>query len=429
MLNKISYLFTILILTACNGNLPQTATMSVYPSHSQATPEQSMATVTQPFPKVNSTTSGTIDQNETWQGEIHITGDIKMANRATLTILPGTTVYLASNSDDGQMGVGFDDEYTRSHNDPVNLKTWDQNAIILDGRNGIIQAIGTSDQPITFRPEGNSTSPAQWDGIYIERGTLKHAIVLYGGRTAVQILGNSDGASVEIAYNEVRFFHWAGIDSHTTNVWIHHNIVEGGGHQGIGARYNTLVEHNIVTNAQTGIAVEQGNKSIIRNNIVIDCVRGMELRDGRNIDIINNTVAWIKGPPAGWYYQEILIYPAFLNGGGIENYLQTPGITILNNIVYGPFDWGIGLHQQPGEDSVVDYNMMWNQPTPYGGGANSAAGTHNSSQDPLFADPANGNFSLNDGSPAIDAGAPEILDADGSPSNLGAYGGPQGASW
>jgi parallel beta-helix repeat protein len=423
MLKILGFVFTTLILTACSGNLPQ-------PAHSQATQQQSTANVTQPLPRVNSTTSGIIALNETWQGEIHITGDIQMENGATLTILPGTTVYLASNSDDRHMGVGFDDEYTRSNNDPVRLASWDQNAILLDGRNGIIQAIGTSDQPITFRPEGTSTSSAQWDGIYIERGTLQHAIVLYGGRTAIQILGNSDDdAIVEIAYNEVRFFHWAGIDSHTSNVWIHHNIVEGGGHQGIGARYNTLVEHNIVTSAQTGIAVEQGNKSIIRNNIVIDCARGMELRDGGNIDIINNTIAWIKGPPAGWYFQEILIYPAFLNGGGIENYLQTPEIIILNNIIYGPFDWGIGMHQQPGDGSVVDYNMMWNQPSPYGGRAISAAGTHNSNQDPLFADPANGNFSLNDGSPAIDTGAPEILDANGSPSDLGAYGGRQGASW
>lgn len=351
-----------------------------------------------------------------------------MVNGATLTIEPGTTVYLATNSDDRHQGSGYDDEYTRSHNDPVRLAEWSQNTITIDGRNGIIYAVGTEEQPITFRPERDNTSPAQWNGILIERGTLQHAIVLYGGQTAVQILGNSEGG-VEVAYNEVRYFHWAGIDSHTSNVWIHHNIVEGGGHQGIGAREDTLVEHNIVLGAQTGIGIERSDGVIIRNNIVFDSVRGIELRDGKNITVINNTIAWINGPPDGWYYQGDLVYPAFDNGGGIENYLSAPGIKIMNNIVYGPFDWGIGLHQQPAENSVVDYNLLWNQPTLYAGGGQSIAGIHNISQDPQFVDLDNLDFKLQQGSPAIDTGDSDILDADGSPSDLGAYGGPQGARW
>ena len=41
----------------------------------------------------------------------------------------------------------------------------------------------------------------------------------------------------------------------------------------------------------------------------------------------------------------------------------------------------------------------------------------------------NMDFHLLPDSLAIDAGAPELLDADGSPADLGAYGGPQGAGW
>ena len=58
----------------------------------------------------------------------------------------------------------------------------------------------------------------------------------------------------------------------------------------------------------------------------------------------------------------------------------------------------------------------------------------NLSADPLYtdvssADPTAWDLSLRSGSPAIDAGDPSVLDADGSVSDLGAYGGPGGAGW
>lgn len=433
MVKKIGWLLIIFVLAACSGSTTHPATMIPTATAVQAPPSSPKATSTSPAtatpvsPRVNFTTSGTITQDETWHSEIHLTGDILFKNKARLTIEPGTTVYLAANSDDRGAGMAYQDEYVTSHNDPVGSAEWDQNAILIDGRNGIIYAVGTPDQPIIFRPEGDNTSPGQWYGIFIERGTLQHARVLYGGRTAVQAVPGSEG--VEVAYNEIRYAHWAGLAIFGTRAWVHHNIVEGGGHQGIGPGMDALVEHNIVTGAQTGIGVENGKGTIIRNNLIVDCTRGMELRSGENIKVLNNTIAWIAGPPKGWYYQGDFIYPAFRNGGGMDSYLLSPGITLLNNIVYGPFDWGIGLHQQPGAGSVIDYNNLWQQPTPYGGGALSAVGAHNSIQDPLFAAPATGDFSLRPGSPAIDAGDPEILDADSSPSDLGIYGGPQGTGW
>ena len=51
------------------------------------------------------------------------------------------------------------------------------------------------------------------------------------------------------------------------------------------------------------------------------------------------------------------------------------------------------------------------------------AGTGNLSSDPLFVNPASGDFHLQTSSPAIDAGDPSIFDLDGSRSDMGAYGG------
>jgi hypothetical protein len=51
---------------------------------------------------VNKTTTGWIDKNEIWKDEIHITGSIRLEKDVTLTIEPGTTVYIAPNSNDQQ---------------------------------------------------------------------------------------------------------------------------------------------------------------------------------------------------------------------------------------------------------------------------------------------------------------------------------------
>ena len=53
----------------------------------------------------------------------------------------------------------------------------------------------------------------------------------------------------------------------------------------------------------------------------------------------------------------------------------------------------------------------------------------NVSVDPLYSDAAAGDFSLSATSPVIDLGDPTIFDADGSTSDIGAHGGPLGASW
>lgn len=381
-----------------------------------------------PVALVNATTSGTVGADEIWRGEIHLTGDIFLAPGVTLTIEPGTTVFLASLSDDQGccIGGGYLDDYTRSHNDPTDGDQWTPKAIAIDGRGAAIWAVGTPEQRIVFRPEGDSSSPAQWDGILVDTGSIQYVDVLYGGHTAIQVVGGA--SEVEIAHNEVRHYLWAGIDVHAPGAWVHHNVVEGGGHQAISARRDSLVEHNVVLRSQTGIGIESADGVVVRNNIIIDSARGIEIRSGGNVVVHNNTIARIAGPPDGWYFGDQLVYPAFEVGGGIENYLTFDGAEIINNIVYGPFDWGIGLHHAFGGNPLIGANLLWGQVEGYSGPGSPSAGAV-IAVDPAFVDAPNGDLRLSEGSPAIDAGWPDITDANGSPSDLGAYGGPAAGHW
>jgi hypothetical protein len=72
-------------------------------------------------------------------------------------------------------------------------------------------------------------------------------------------------------------------------------------------------------------------------------------------------------------------------------------------------DWGDGLSDPTGSDGVLSVDH----------GFTDVSGT----------DPTAWDVSLATGSALVDAGHPALLDADGSACDIGAYGGPGGASW
>ena len=378
-------------------------------------------------PRINTTTSGRISEDEIWEGEILITGDIFLDNGVTLTIRPGTTVLLAANSDDQQSGGGFDDAPTRDNNDPVRLEEWHKNVISIVGIGGTIIAVGNPEERITFRPTGDDDSTAQWDGIEIESGTIQYADILYGGRVAINVLGKPTG--VEIAHNQVRYFHWAGIDAHTSDVWFHHNIIEGGGHQAITCTNNSLIEHNIIIASNTAMRCHGSEGFVIRNNLILDSLLGISIQSSHVVEVYNNVIAEVNGPPDGFYYQDVLIYPAgFAGVGGIWNFGRGQ-TSIYNNIINIPGGCGIGIHTEPAPNSLIDFNLFWRNESNACAFPISDYGSANFEADPMFVDLQAGDFHLHVDSPAVDTGSPDLLDPDGSPADLGIYGGPAGNGW
>ncbi len=100
----------------------------------------------------------------------------------------------------------------------------------------------------------------------------------------------------------------------------------------------------------------------------------------------------------------------FANGGyGIEIYPGVERTAVLNNIAWGNRGGSI---YDAGVSTLQDYNLCNSDCT--------GAGAINNS-DPLFVDPANGNFFLRASSPAIGAGVDVGLPVDGSLPYIGAY--------
>ncbi len=185
-----------------------------------------------------------------------------------------------------------------------------------------------------------------------------------------------------------------------------------------------------------------GGNFNINNNIfifkpILNTAFGLSIRSNQKVKINNNIfygfrtsilAAAQQGTERDTTY---IINNTFTNSYsyGIETGNMVKHYIIKNNIFANTGN-GIYSYGNPGD---VDYNMMYNIPgTLY---HNLPAGAHDTIADPMFVNDTavvlggTYNYRLQKFSPAIDRGDPNILDVDGSRSDLGMFGGPFGESY
>jgi hypothetical protein len=181
--------------------------------------------------------------------------------------------------------------------------------------------------------------------------------------------------------------------------YIRNNIFIGGGQGGIsgGSSGSMELTNNIFyNNPKLWLAVSAGENDIV---------------------VANNTIraAEVALQISGYHLKRCLVYNNIFSGG-------TPVIHFVDDI---PVDADIRIMHncfytfQP----YLEYALV----TLNNDSLHLDSAYANFRGDPMFVDPSIGDHHLQAGSPCIDAGAPWILDPDGSRSDMGAFGGPGGA--
>jgi parallel beta-helix repeat protein len=317
---------------------------------------------------------------------------------------------------------------------------------------GIDVHYGTNDQIV-----GSTIYNNGWDITFGSANGLVSNNTIYNAVNSLTATNTPKGNGTVVSGNTV---HDVGGGIIATNVLVENNTVARAGPFGINATgatvqgnsvqgsatgilgVNSVVDDNtIVGNTVTGLAANggvtaQGNTitgnalgvaaSTVSNdfdhNLIAGNATGVEINAGVGTDFLNNTVVQTTGDALD------------LVGNG-------QGITLENNILEsaGGYVLRIGAASEPG--LVSDYNDLFATGSATFGqweGADLLTSSawfyatgldqHSISADPLFVNPAAGNYQLQAGSPAIAAGDP-LTPYNGEPApnservDLGCYGG------
>jgi hypothetical protein len=229
----------------------------------------------------------------------------------------------------------------------------------------------------------------------------------------------------------------------------------------INPSYFSVVELNKIQNAKKNI-VSATTNSIIANNIISNCNNGVDITSvspnmfqivirnyisSRNscvrlefggIPYLANNICRGQGFSGSYSGLNELYNNVFINNGGTGAAFSDSTI-FINNIITGSPEVGIqvggdnqvvknnvienaevGIKSFTSNNPVIQYNNFWNlgvvnQNTAY-------PDSTNIFRDPMFVEDTS-DFHLQMFSPLIDAGDPNILDVNGSRSDIGIYGG------
>jgi len=245
------------------------------------------------------------------------------------------------------------------------------------------------------------------------------------------------GTNLPITYKNIISGVSVGIELFNTNAIVRSNTIYTDPSSGaalivgiwIGAFGNEspIIDSNYIVDQFYGICQELGAYPTIRNNIIIkQGGDGIHTGVGK-ANILNNLIIAESGYDGIWGNGTIkLVRNNYVTGNfssyGISH--VSPSDTIINNVVT---NCSGGIQVWNNQNIRIRYNDIWNNETNFSGFTPDST---NISVDPMIVndDTTQGDldFHLQMFSPLINAGDPNILDRDGSRSDIGLYGGSYG---
>jgi hypothetical protein len=203
-----------------------------------------------------------------------------------------------------------------------------------------------------------------------------------------------------------------------------HATNDGGGVWGATDFVNSIIADN--TADHRGGGIYQHEFQLVLDNVA---VLGNRSDEGGGI--------YIHTGSGIWNHVAVVGNEATSKGGGVYwgevglLYNLTALAVIGNTTTAGQ---GGGLYVSDTPPDLAYSNVFANTPADYFGFTDPTGTNGNISGAPDFldtiaADPLDWDLHLSLTSPLIDAGDPSVLDPDGSPSDIGAYGGPEASTW
>jgi hypothetical protein len=207
---------------------------------------------------------------------------------------------------------------------------------------------------------------------------------------------------------------------------IHHTMLRLGDGNGIyvrGAGAGNVIRRNYIhhqlgeTHMQAAIRTDGGQRdTLITENLIYKCVsQGIILKLNNRCE--NNIVADIIAPPRGNY---LSLREGPMTGATIQRnifYSPTETLSFIDELTPGksnPTEDSRGRKLARSYDADTDYNIYYCVANPnlgerkIAGQRSDGVDTHSLAVDPMFVDPANGDFRFKPGSPALNLGIKPI---------------------
>lgn len=169
---------------------------------------------------------GTLQRDEVWSGEVHVTNYVFVPKEITLTIEPGTVIKF-------QHYRGYKEQ-------------WRRTGLTVNG--GSVKAVGTSNKQIWFTSDVDDPINGDWEGIS-----------LYNTK-------DSEFSYVIVEFGEM------GIEQFDSEVTVSNSIIRWNNAEGLyGERSKPIFEFNtLYENGYHEIALEQYNEAQVLHNIIKD---------------------------------------------------------------------------------------------------------------------------------------------------------------